>query len=160
MKQRSRYVALLRGIGPANPSMRNEKLRWLFESLGFENVRTILSSGNVLFETDNNDMKALEEIIERALPDKLGFTSTVIIRSLEQLQQLIYSDPFKGQQDKPNSRFNVTFLKKGGEVLSVIDITSTRTPEVMVKLEKEHGKEITTRTWKTVGKIARKYNEL
>lgn len=39
------YVALLRGIVPLNPNMRNEKLRGVFEKLGFTNVRTVISSG-------------------------------------------------------------------------------------------------------------------
>ena len=43
-----RYVALLRGIGPSNPNMRNERLRELFQKLGFQNVQTVISSGNVL----------------------------------------------------------------------------------------------------------------
>lgn len=48
------YVALLRGIGPANPNQRNDKLRGVFEEFGFEDVRTV-SSGNVLFRSDSTD---------------------------------------------------------------------------------------------------------
>ncbi len=51
-----RYVALLRGMGPANPNMRGEKLRKVFEGLGFENVRTVLASGNVLFESRSRSL--------------------------------------------------------------------------------------------------------
>ncbi|MBA3630747.1 MAG: DUF1697 domain-containing protein [Actinobacteria bacterium] len=40
------YVALLRGIGPSNPNMRNDRLRAVFEDLGFSNVRAVISSGN------------------------------------------------------------------------------------------------------------------
>lgn len=155
-----KYVALLRGIGPQNPNMRNEKLREVFARLGFENVRTVLASGNVLFETSLSEAKALEAEIEKALFEKLGLRSTVIIRSWEQLSSLIKSDPFKGETDAPTSRLNVTFLKRGGEVFSRIDLTRTTTPDVMRQLEKEHGKEITTRTWKTVGKIIEKFSEV
>ena len=75
------YVALLRGISPLNPNMRNEKLRGVFTRLGFKNVRTVITSGNVLFETEARNMRQLEASIEKALPQQLGFTSTVIIRS-------------------------------------------------------------------------------
>jgi uncharacterized protein (DUF1697 family) len=44
-----KYVALLRGIAPTNPNMRNDKLRGVFEKLSFENVKTVISSGNVVF---------------------------------------------------------------------------------------------------------------
>lgn len=74
------------------------------------------------------------------------------------------------------SSLNVTFLKKkrrtdikfphkidnrdyellgmyDGAICSVIDSTSSRTPALMVWLEKQFGEEITTRTWKTVERI-------
>jgi uncharacterized protein (DUF1697 family) len=69
------YVALLRGIGPLNTNMRNEKLRDVFERLGFENVRTVISSGNVLFQTSAQSTEKLEAVVEKALPKQLRFHS-------------------------------------------------------------------------------------
>ena len=67
-----KYVALLRGIGPGNPNMRNDKLRGVFEKLGFANVQTVISSGNVLFDPPAGgpfkNAKKLEATIEKALP--------------------------------------------------------------------------------------------
>jgi len=155
----TKYVALLRGINPLNPNMRNEKLRGVFESLGFTNVQTVLTSGNVLFKCSSRDRNVLEDKIEKALFEKLGFKSTVIIRSWEQLSRLTKSDPFKGEAGSPESYLNVTFLKRGGEVFSSIDIASTNTSNVMRELEKEYGKEITTRTGRTVVKIVKRLGE-
>ena len=172
----TRYVALLRGIAPMNPNMRNDKLRGVFESLGFENVKTVISSGNVIFDSPSRSVKKLEESIETALPEQLGFTSTTILRSQGQLQKLVDEDPFKGMEHSQTSSLNVTFLKKkkqssikfpyqvndrdytllgmyGGAICSVIDLTSAKTPDLMAWLEKQFGKEITTRTWKTVERI-------
>ena len=172
----SRYIALLRGIAPTNPSMRNDKLRGVFEKLGFENVKTVISSGNVIFESPSRSVKELEDRIEKALPQELGFNSTTIIRSQKQLQQLVDKNPFRGMEHSQTSSLNVTFLKKkrkidlnfpyrvenrdytllgiyDGAICSVIDLTSVKTPDLMVWLEKQFGKEITTRTWKTVGRI-------
>jgi uncharacterized protein (DUF1697 family) len=150
----TKYVALLRGIAPLNPNMRNDKLRAVLEKLGFKNVRTVISSGNVLFETNSNNKKALEESIEKAWPKELGFNSTTIIRSHQDLQDMVNKDLFKGKKDLPKSRFNITFLKKGGEIPSIIYTTNYgATPNVMLELEKKHGKEITTRTYKTVERI-------
>jgi uncharacterized protein (DUF1697 family) len=50
-----------------NPNMRNEKLRGVFEGLGLTNVKTVISSGNVLFESPREDVPALEAEIEDAL---------------------------------------------------------------------------------------------
>ena len=171
-----KYAALLRGIGPSNPNMRNEKLRGVFEKLGYQNVQTVISSGNVLFENPSRDVRALEAAIEDAIQSQLGFTSTTIIRSHQQLTRLVAGNPFEGIEDTSTSRFNVTFLKEkrranlqfpyhaekkgytvlsmhGREVCSVVDLSGATTPDLMAWLEKQFGKEITTRTWKTVGKI-------
>ncbi len=148
-----RYVAFLRGINPLNPNMRNARLRSLFQDLGFKDVEPVITSGNVIFQDRSQDSRALENRIENALRRKLRFSSTTIVRNERHLKTLVKSNPFGGKKDAPRSRHHVTFLKKGGEVFTVIDPTSTGTPRVMLKLEQEHGKEITTRTWKTIARI-------
>ena len=154
-----KYAALLRSISPLNPNMRNEKLRGVFESLGFKNVRTVISSGNVLFETGRRDKKALADSIEQALSARLGFKSAAIIRSLPELHKLVDADPFKGNSDIPAARLVVMFLKSGGEEFGQVDETRNKTPDFMTEMEKKHGKENTTRTWKTVLRILNKLGE-
>jgi uncharacterized protein (DUF1697 family) len=176
------YVAMLRGIGPGNPNMRNEKLREVFVDLGFDNVRTVISTGNVLFDCPSSAMRSFEIQIEEALPKQLGFASTTIIRSKKQLQDLVDADPFKGVDYTKETTLNVTFLKKKSRVkfpvpfrpddrdytivglddrtiCSVIDVTSAKTPDLMAWLDKQFGKEITTRTYRTVQRILKKLNE-
>lgn len=176
------YIAMLRGIGPGNPNMRNEKLREVFVDLGFDNVRTVISTGNVLFDSPSSAMRGFETQIEDALPRQLGFTSTTIIRSKKQLQDLVDRDPFRGVEHTKKTNLNVTFLKKKPRVklavpyspenrpytivglddriiCSVIDLTSAKTPDLMAWLDKKFGKEITTRTYKTVQRILKRLNE-
>lgn len=168
------YVALLRGIGPLNPNMRNEKLREVFEKLGFKTVRTVISSGNVLFQGPTQSTAKLEAIIEKALPKHLGFHSTTIIRNENEWQRLIDLDPFKGIKESNRAKPHVTFLKnkqyaapkalrsgKGYEIMRLsdraicytVDLSATKTPNIMRMLEVSFGKNITTRTWGTVLKI-------
>jgi uncharacterized protein (DUF1697 family) len=172
-----KHVALLRGIGPMNPNMRNERLRGVFENLGFGNVQTVISSGNVVFEADPQDVSAMEARIEQEWPRQLGFRSTTIIRTGEQIQDLVARNPFGDRADTPASSLQVTFLKHEPDpdaelpstaagftiaavedraICSVLDLTGTGTPDLMRRLEKLLGKEITTRTWKTVHRILRK----
>ena len=154
------YVALLRGIMPMNPSMKGEKLRGVFESLGFKRVATVIASGNVVFDSSSTDVVALETKIEKALPAQLGFASTTIIRSEEELERLIKKNPFRGVKDERPNYLIVTFFKdRKKEVCTVLDMSHEDTPKFMSKLEKEHGKAITTRTWKTVGRIMKKMKE-
>ena len=165
-----KYVALLRGISPTNPNMRNDGLCAVFESLGCKNVISVLSSGNIIFETQRK-APGLEEKIEDALQRQLDITSTTIIRSTEQLQQLVNKKPFGSLEHSPTSYLTVTFLKSqpstklrlpdtypavavyGREVCSVIDTTATRGLSPISWLEKTCGPQITTRTWKTVERI-------
>lgn len=175
-----KYVALLRGILPNNPNMRNDKLIAVFEGLGFTEVKSAISSGNIIFETDETNTSKMENKIENALPMQLDFNSTTIIRSEPELQKIIDSSPFGSTMDIPKSRLNVTFLKypmKPSSILphfskdksfqvfkidhqtlgSIIDTNNTKTPDVMKWLEKNFGQEITTRTNKTVQKILVKF---
>lgn len=154
-----KYVAFIRGVGPENPNMHGSKLKRFFEGLGFHNVQTVIASGNVIFESEESGNTILEKRIEDNLPKKLHFSRAVIVRNDKYLQNLYRSDPFNGKEDAPNSRLNVTFLKKGGEVFSVIDPESKKTPQVMRELEKDNGKQITMRTWKTIGKIIKRMQE-
>lgn len=174
------YVALLRGIAPSNPNMRNEKLRGVFERLGYENVRSVISSGNILFETPAQDAGGLEADIERALHEDLGINSATIIRDREDIEALVESDPFAGLTHDRVTYLTVTFLKdrqliddlpevavddasrilttdaRCAAICVVNDTTVATTPDLMRAVEKAFGKGITTRTWKTVERILAK----
>jgi uncharacterized protein (DUF1697 family) len=173
------YVAMMRGFGPADPNMRHDRLRPLFESLGFSGVTPVISSGNVVFQCDATDTAALESTIEAALEQHLGFSRAAIVRSREDIQRLVDRDPFAGLEPLASSHWNVTFLKaeprlslsypyrpegKQFELLSledraicsVLDRQLTTTPDLMTWLERQFSKDITTRTWKTVGRLLQK----
>ncbi len=59
-----RYVALLRGVSPSNCKM--PELKACFQAAGFDDVRTILSSGNVAFSAPEAALAALEQQAEDA----------------------------------------------------------------------------------------------
>ncbi len=174
------YVALLRGIGPTNPNMRPAKLKGAFERMGFKNVRTVISSGNVIFSSASKNQAMLEQKIEKLLPKELGFSSTTIIRSKKEIDALLRKNPAKGLTHGTANYLLVTFLQKpsaklrsfprkgpGFRVLGVfkkevciaINMKNTRTPELMRTAEKELGKAMTSRTWKTVERIGKKMSE-
>lgn len=152
-----RYVALIRGIGPGNPNMKGEKLKGTFEALGFKNVHTVIASGNVVFNSPAKDIAMLEKKIERGLETRLKFSRAVIIRSHEELKSLTKKNPFKGVKDEKPNYLIVTFFKHPRkELCTVIDMGKTDGPAMMQSLDKNHGKAITTRTWKTVNRILAK----
>ncbi|WP_067692415.1 DUF1697 domain-containing protein [Nocardia jejuensis] len=176
-----RYAAFLRGIMPSNPNMRNDKLRGVFEGLGFDKVSALLSSGNVVFRTDETDAAALETRIQQALTAELGIPGGTLLRTQDQLRALVDSDPFTGLTHGRETYLTVTFTrdpkagmpkalsdavgptvtllgydKKAGALLSVIDNTDPSTTGFMAVIEKTYGKDITTRTFLTVQKALKK----
>jgi uncharacterized protein (DUF1697 family) len=173
-----KYIAFLRGINVGgNTLIKMDALRNSFEALGFENVKTLLASGNVVFETTITDVNALTKKIEEKLKDTFGFPITVMLRSREEVAGLINANPFKNIEVTANTRQHVTFLSEqqkthlkipyesaedgfnilyfsGKEVCSTVEVSSTGgTPELMKMLEQEFGKKVTTRTWNTVNKV-------
>ena len=87
-----RYAAFLRGVMPMNCKM--PELRRAFEKAGFEEVRTVLGSGNVVFSARRASDASLERRAEEAMEQQLGRIFLTIIRSVEQLQDLVAADPF------------------------------------------------------------------
>ena len=173
------YIALLRGIMPSNPNMHQAKLKRVLEDLGFRKVVPVISSGNVIFESPSTDPAALEDRIEAAWPTRLGFTSTTIIRSRAELERLVKLDPYEGLEHSKATYLLVTFFKRRQKLpfalphqpedrpwrllgkadrtlFSVIDTAGGQTPDVMTWLDKTFGREISSRTWKTVQRILAK----
>jgi uncharacterized protein (DUF1697 family) len=176
------FAALLRGIGPINPNMRNEKLREVFVALGFENVRTVITTGNVLFESPSSSIRKFESQLEAAWSRELGFTSTTIIRSKEQIQGLLQRGALTSLARSHPDDVDVTFLKRRPPTIprlpyqphdrsfkvvaldevtlgSVVDPKSPRPSDHYRWIEKQFGKEVTTRTIKTVGRILQRLEE-
>ena len=155
------YAALLRGIMPTNPNMRNEKLRGVFEKLGFLNVHTIISSGNVIFESNCKNILSLEIKIEKELMKRLGIKSPVYIRSKKELAGLVRKNPFKSAEHNSKSYLVVSFRRcKPREIFNTLDMTNPKAARFMQDIEKKFGKDVTTRTWKTVGRILKKMNNM
>ena len=88
-----RYVAFLRGVSPANLKMPD--LKRCLEIAGYTKVKTVLSSGNVAFNSESGSVAAIERRIEAALTKQLGRSFYTIVRSAEHLNDLIEADFFR-----------------------------------------------------------------
>lgn len=88
------YVALLRAVNVGGRNLVSmSDLVEVFRDAGYANARTHGQSGNVLFESEIADRVALESHLEALLEDRLSLSITVVIRSREQLAQIIDSAP-------------------------------------------------------------------
>jgi len=150
-------------------------LKAALEEAGFTDVRTLLSSGNVVFSGRRAADIAIEKKIESALEQQVGKRFGTIVRSIEELDELIEAEPYQQFRLPAGSKRVVTFLRKkpegklalppaldgariwtvrGREVLSSY-VRSDKGPVFMTLIEKTFGKDVTTRTWDTVQKVAR-----
>ncbi|MCS5715507.1 DUF1697 domain-containing protein [Herbiconiux sp. CPCC 205716] len=90
----ARFVALLRGVNVNGITVKSAELGALFRSLGFEGVRTVLASGNVVFETDARDTAALKSTIEAALGERFGYDAWIVLVPHDRLAAVVAGYPF------------------------------------------------------------------
>lgn len=167
-----RYIAFLRGVSPMNAKM--PELQRTFEGAGFTKVKTVLASGNVVFDATARSETTLARQVEKAMEENLDRSFMTIVRSVKYLQELIDADPYRAFKLPPKSKHVITFLRqpytaklslpiksgdarilaiRGQEVLTSY-VPHPGSPEFMRLLEKTFGKDITTRTLDTVKKCA------
>lgn len=84
-----KYVALLRGINVGgNSKVSMAELKFLFEKIGFKNVKTYINSGNVIFTSDQNDLLKMVSLIEVAILKNLKLPIRVVIRDSNNIKKL------------------------------------------------------------------------
>lgn len=118
------FVSMLRGVnvGPHH-RIKMEDLRRLYASLKFENPRTFIQSGNVIFHTKERNSTKLARQIQDALEAKFGFRPEVILRTLEEMKNALAANPFAKRKDVEPAKLLVTFLSAapGPEAQSTLD---------------------------------------
>ncbi len=169
-----KYVAFLRGINVGgNVLIKMADLKKLLEKAGLKEVKTVLASGNVLFEFDGT-ANAAALVIMKSLAKAFNRDILVIVRTLNALRKLHESDPFRGISVTKNTRLYVTFLaekpitkliateQSGYRVLKVTDTEmlshlevkdGVQTPDLMKVIDNALGKKTTMRNWNTIEKL-------
>jgi len=92
-----RYVALLGSINVGGNQLKMAELRAALEDEGFENVATVIASGNVLFEHARAADAKLESQIAKVVKDRFGIDTFACVRSKAELEAAVVESPFAGQ---------------------------------------------------------------
>ena len=107
----SKYISMLRGINVGSQKkLRMETLREIYQSAGFEKIRTYLQSGNVVFETTEGDLSTITTAIETLIQQTCGYRVEVFIRIQSEFEQILLHNPFLNDQNIENNKLHVTFL--------------------------------------------------
>ena len=166
-------IVLLRGINVGRAKrVAMADLRAMLEELGYEHVRTLLNSGNVVLKGGASSDVAAR--IEEALLKRLGVSSRVTVLAAAELTAVVHDNPMLDIANHP-SRLQVAFLADPAdrprleslleqdwqpEALSLgMRVAYMWCPNGLSKsaLGKAVGKvlkdRVTTRTWSTVLKL-------
>lgn len=105
-----RQIVLLRGvnIGPRN-RVAMPTLRELLTGAGFEQVRTYVTSGNVVLETKRTPA-AVTKACEELIAGELGLDIAVVVRTRDELAEVVRRNPLGDVADNPK-RYQVSFLE-------------------------------------------------
>jgi len=170
-----RHIALLRGINVGKAKrVAMADLRALMEGLGHANVRTLLNSGNAVFDAKSGTPKALANALRAAILDQCGVDCEVIVKSATDLAAAIAEHPLKSHAND-DARLLVMFAQDASTLaelksLEAADwapeafavgrhaawlwcangIIESRLSKAVGKVLKERG---TARNWATVEKL-------
>ncbi|MEA2461852.1 MAG: hypothetical protein QOH90_2029 [Actinomycetota bacterium] len=156
-----------------------KELKPLLEELGYENVRTYIQSGNVVFDAPAS--KGLGTEIEKAISKAFDLDIPVVMRSRAQLKRVSDGNPFL-TKDADTATLHVMFLAEKAKAAAIKTLDPDRSPpdEFAVKgtevylrypnglgrsklsagyIEKKLGVRGTVRNWRTVTKLLEMMNE-
>ncbi|HVE53336.1 MAG TPA: DUF1697 domain-containing protein, partial [Ramlibacter sp.] len=158
-----RFAAFLRGVSPMNCRM--AELAAAMEAAGFTGVKTVLSSGNVVFGATGTS-RSVARKAEAAMQEHMGRRFLTIVRPVAQLQAMLEADPYRSFRIPAGAKRVVTFLaaepaepptlplrsegatmllRDGLELYSAY-VPGPKAAAFMGVIERAFGKDVTTRT--------------
>ncbi len=129
------YISLLRGINVSGQKqIPMEKLKKCYTSLGLTNIQTYIQSGNVIFTSPETDISKLTSLIEKNLEKTFNFAVPVIIRTKEELKNVIKNNPYAKKE-----HLYVIFLATTPAPVTPNDLSNMKSPNEQFSIR---GKEI------------------
>ena len=170
------YIALLRGINVGGHKLiKMEALRKSLERLPFTNVSTYIQSGNILFESPNEDSAQLQRSIAEIIKMDFGFEVPVVIVTLDELNDVVVNNPYSERILSDPAQPYISFLseiptRERVATLKEVDFgndeftvykrwlyilyeSAAKTKLSNVVIERKLNLQSTARNWKTVHKL-------
>lgn len=95
----TQYVAFLGSVNVGGNRLLMEDLRNALKYEDFEDVETVIASGNVLFRHEERPTPGLSQKIAFILREEFDINSVVVVRSREEVVAAIAENPFRGEND-------------------------------------------------------------
>ena len=121
------YVAFLRAINVAgHGTLKMADLRAAFERAGAREVRTVIQSGNVLFDASRRDAPGIIRRVRASLGGSSGEGPAVIVRDDAEVRALIAREPFAGYARSGLIKFYVAFFAREPARVPPLPIVSAK----------------------------------
>lgn len=168
-------ISFLRGINmTGHNSVRMKDLSDLFKDLGFPDAETYIQSGNVIFSCDGKEpVSDISLRIEKAILERYNYNIPAMVRTLQEMKELVTSNPFLEEKNFDPSKMAVIFLHEkckishiqgvedinylpdkfrisGGEIFIYCPNGFGKTKLYTNFFEKKMGVTGTARNWKTI----------
>jgi len=170
-----KWIALFRGINVGGKNkLPMKELKTQMQIAGFENVKTYIQSGNVIFESKKTDAVKISQQLSNLVKNKHGFLPKVIIFSADKLSKVIENCPFEVAKEQGNI-LHYFFLEQAPKNADVTGLNAIKTAceewriiddvfylyapdgfgrsKLAIKAEKLLGEAATARNWRSVSKI-------
>lgn len=121
-----KYIAFLRGINVGNIRIKMPDLKIAFEKMGFQNAKTFLQTGNVVFDSEKN-VSEIKVILEKGLSETFHYQAFVLIYEFDVLAEIIAKYPF--EKDENNHAY-VVFVEGEAIFEELINIAETVEEEI------------------------------
>jgi uncharacterized protein (DUF1697 family) len=108
-----KYAALLRGINVGgNKKVPMADLRAMTAKLGFDDPRTLLQSGNLVFSARSQPMAKLEVLLEAATKKHIGVECSYLLRNAGEWKKIVAANPFRAEAKSDPAHLAVTFCRE------------------------------------------------
>ena len=122
-------IALLRGVNVGgNRKVAMADLKAMVEGLGFTDVKTLLASGNVVFEAGDRDDSELEALLEAEAERRLGLVTRFIVRGPKAWRAMMDANPMPDEAEREPSRFIVNVCRETVAAGQLAAIRALATP--------------------------------
>jgi uncharacterized protein (DUF1697 family) len=113
-------IALLRAVNVGGRgAVAMSDLRDFIAALGFKEARSLLQSGNLVFDAGWQAGPALERLLEREAAKRLALRTDFFVRNAKELEAIVSENPFRKEARDDPGHLVVMFLKEAADVDAV-----------------------------------------
>lgn len=133
------FVALLRGINVGGrKQVAMADLRDVLVRLGFGDARSLLQSGNLVFQGEERSGASLEHLLEMEVRRRLALQAEIFVRTSTEWSAVIAANPFPEEADRDPGHLVVMFLRDRPAAGRVEEVRGAIVGRELVRTEGRH----------------------